>query len=179
MYESQKLYISFRGITGCGDILESTSNGFTIDTTPPSVSILATGPYAIENSQFGKTSLSHQVYQTTKTFSSVWTVNNSNGNIVDTKVSIGTYPGGNDLLNETEVNLGYIREEIKAPEGVPTYVTVKVKDEAGQEGVAISDPIALDTSLPPMGEVCRISCCQLFINPFIYSFLPVIFLSFL
>lgn len=48
---NRKLYVSVRGVTGCGNVLESTSDGFVIDTTHPSVRVVATGYQAIERAQ--------------------------------------------------------------------------------------------------------------------------------
>ena len=68
-------------------------------------------------------------------------------------VSIGTYPGGNDLMNATEVETDHIREKIAAPEGVPSFVTVTAKNAAGLESVVHSDPVVLDVSPPETGYV--------------------------
>ena len=153
-YETEQLFITVRGITGCGDILESTSNGFIIDSTPPSVNIIGTGNQALED-----INIDNQIYQTENTFSSVWEVLGEANDLIDMKYSIGTFPGGNDLVNETVVDVNYIRNEITAPEGVSTYVTVIVDDEVGLEGVAYSEPVVLDTSLPTAGTVCTVCIC--------------------
>lgn len=63
-------------------------------------------------------------------------------------VSIGSYPGGVDFMNETEVNSDHIRKNILAADGVPSYVTVSMTNKAGLESVQYSSPVVLDTSPP-------------------------------
>lgn len=72
---------------------------------------------------------------------------------ISTVVKIGSYPGGSDLMNDTEAPYGYIRDYIRGTDGTPNYITVSSVNSAGLKGEAYSGPIILDTSLPPNGKV--------------------------
>ena len=48
----QRLFITIRGMTDCGDTLESTSDGFVIVTSPPTLRVLGTETDTTEHAQF-------------------------------------------------------------------------------------------------------------------------------
>lgn len=153
-YQSEELYITVQGITGCGHVMESTSNGFIIDSTPPVINILETSHQAIENIS------SKDVYQTQTMFSSVWkTMEDSYDSSEGVTVRIGSYPGGVDFKNETEVNGDHIRENIEAADGVPSYVTVSMTNKAGLQSIEYSSAVVLDTSPPEIEFVSLILHC--------------------
>ena len=140
-------------MTGCGDILESTSNGFVIDSVPPSLEIIGTSPQAIENAQISGDTYS-SVYQIATGYSSVWSTTDDQSGISNrTKVDIGTYPYGRDISNGMATSENYIRDQILSLDGVPTYVTVTVTNQAGVESTRTSSPIVRDTTPPAVGEV--------------------------
>lgn len=150
----RRLYITVRGMTGCGGVLESTSDGFIIDTTPPSLEILATGQRAIEHAQSEDADIEHTSYQTSDVYSSIWSAMDSESGIPgDVMVQVGTFPGGADLSPEGGVPGDSIRGRVLAAEGRPTYVTVTAVNGAGLESTATSEPITMDTTPPRMGQV--------------------------
>ncbi len=151
---NQKLYITVRGMTGCGRVLESISNGFVIDTTPPSLEITATGRLAIERAQREEL-VQHEPYQSSELFSSIWEVTDRESGINDDViVDMGTFPGGRDLATGRRVPYNYIRDEVMSGDGIPTYVTVTASNGAGVMTTDTSEPITLDRSPPIRGEVC-------------------------
>lgn len=156
-YGSQTLFVTIRGITGCGDVLESTSNGFVIDPSPPSLEIIDTGPQAIERTQFsGDLNVSSSsTYQTEAGYSSIWRASDDESGLSsETTVDIGTYPNGRDIVvNGMTVSDKYIREDIMSVDGVATYVTVTVTNGAGVVSTRTSRPIVRDTTPPITGEV--------------------------
>ena len=162
--------MTFRGITGCGSTFDSVSDGFIIYKSPPFLSIIETGPFSIENSLLADAERSHNTYQSLTSFSSLFEVNGSlvgeggvgrRQEIESVRVKVGSYPRGDDLMNETDalggggggVSRYYIRDELRGGEGVPNYVTVTAINSAGLLSEAISEPLVLDTSLPPKGKV--------------------------
>ncbi len=154
------LYVTVRGITGCDEILESTSNGFVIDTSPPSLGIIGAGSQAIEHAQAAGTAstdrpISHNEYQSTPTYSAIWSIEDEESALIGgTSYKDGTYPGGGYVESETVVSENYIRSSIGSGGGLPNYVTVMAENEAGLETSATSEPIVLDTTPPTGGEVC-------------------------
>ncbi len=154
-FGSRHLYVTIRGITGCGDILESTSNGFVIDSVPPSLEIIETGPQAIENAQTisGDSPVS-SVYQIEAGYSSIWRASDAQSGLSNqTLVDIGTYPYGSDISDDMAISENYIRSQIMSADGVATYVTVTVTNGAGIESRRTSSPIVRDTTPPTVGEV--------------------------
>ena len=160
---NQRLYITVRGVTGCSGILESTSNGFIIDHTPPSLDVIATGTQAIERAQSGGVADSHVTYQSTDTYSSVWTSSDDESGLVpnddDVIVQVGTFPGGSDVMQSETVSGGHLRGRVSAGadsavvEGVPVYVTVTATNGAGLQTTSVSEPVVMDTTPPLSGEV--------------------------
>lgn len=153
---NRKLYVSVRGVTGCGNVLESMSDGFIIDTTPPYLQVIATGYQAIEHAQSADGITEHMHYQSSDLFSSVWAAADPESSIPDdVVVQIGTFPGGSDITPGEGVAGDHIRRQISMaiPEGVPTYVSVTAANGAGLESVAVGEPITMDTTPPPTGQV--------------------------
>lgn len=152
-FGSQQLFVTIRGITGCGDILESTSNGFVIDSDAPSLDIVSTGPEAVENSRNTNVS-TRGVYQLEAGYSSIWSVSDEESGLsVDTLVDIGTYPNGRDISPGVITDNDYIRDEIRSTEGVATYVTVTVTNGAGIMSKRTSSPIVHDATPSLTGRV--------------------------
>ena len=150
-YEGDMLFITVRAFSDCGQFVQSTSDGFVIDTSPPSLRLVATGDQALERAQSeGGTpgEIEHNDFQTGASFSSTWQSNSE-----DVQVRIGSYPLGNDIQSDRAVSENYIRGFITVPEGIPTYVTVTTRSQAGVVAVASGNPVVLDTTLPLSGEV--------------------------
>ena len=153
-FGSRRLYVTIRGTTGCGDILESTSNGFVIDSMPPSLEIIETGPQAIENTQISRDISTSSAYQVAAGYSSIWRANDEQSGVSNqTIVDIGTYPYGSDISDDMAISENYIRSQIMSVDGVATYVTVTVTNGAGIESKMTSSPIVRDTTPPTTGEV--------------------------
>ncbi len=150
-FAGRRLYISVRGTTDCGEVLESISDGFVIVTVPPTLQLydLRTESDSTEQSRSGTS-----IYQSSSAFSISWDVSGQSN--VRTFVSVGSYPGGEDIKEKTEVFETYFRDVVPSSnEGIPLFVTVTVVDEGGLETVAISDALVVD-STPPLVEV--VSC---------------------
>ena len=152
-FGNQQLFVTIRGITGCGGILESTSNGFVIDSDVPSLEIISTGPEAVENRR--NTNMpTRGVYQIEAGYSSIWSATDDESGLSDvTFVDIGTYPNGRDISPGVTTNNDYIRDEIRSAEGVATYVTVTVTNGAGLMSKRTSSPIVRDATPSLTGEV--------------------------
>ena len=154
-YEAQPLFISFRGITGCGKVLESTSNGFVIDSTPPIIDILATGSQGIENAD---SSQNHAKYQAVSTLSSLWEAQDLESGLSDNMtLRLGPFPGGSDLLADATTTSTFFRGNVTADEGVSTYLTIIAENGAGVATEVHSRPVSMDTTAPSTGEVSHLT----------------------
>ena len=157
-YGRQILYTTVRAITGCGGILESSSDGFVIDSSPPEVAFIAVGANAIEHgtaSETGGVVHEHQPYQTEQLLSARWTATDPESGIQDERiVKMGSYPGGSDIIAETSVTDDFVRGlEMSANAGEPNYVTVSVWNRAGVRHDVTAPSVAWDQTPPNQGEV--------------------------
>lgn len=149
------MFITVRATTVCNDTLEFTSTGFTIDPLPLSVIILGTGFQSVE-SRFDNATQPHNMYQSIESFSAAWVITKFGQELKNepVKILIGTYPKGNDIVNEMNIKDNFIRSKIEGKEGIPNYVTVIATNNVGLQSFSVSDPVVLDTSLPSVGMVC-------------------------
>ena len=155
-YGRQVLYTTVRAITGCGDILESSSDGFVIDSSPPEVAFLAVGANVIEATTASETGdIIHEPYQTEQLLSATWTATDPESGIQDERiVKMGSYPGGSDIVAETPVTDDFVRGlEMSANAGEPNYVTVSVWNRAGVRHDVTAPSVAWDQTPPNQGEV--------------------------
>ena len=155
-YGSQPLFVTVRGITDCGDIVQSTSDGFVVDPSPPTLEVVGTGENAIEHAQFynEEMSINHTMYQTNPSISTLWRLTDDQSGLVSSAtVRIGTYPGGGDVQNETATASDHVRSGLTGGEGIPHYVTVAGTNRAGGRSTASSKATVVDTSPPTLGQV--------------------------
>ena len=149
----QRLFITVRGTTDCGDTLESTSDGFVIVTSPPTLRILGTVSDTTEHAQFS----GQNVYQSASRFSARWDISEEDSDINEqVSIKFGSYPGGDDIDEEVEVSENYFHGDIASDDGTPIFVTVTAVNEAGLETVAVSNVVVRDTSPPVIEVVCAL-----------------------
>ena len=166
-YSGQLLYTTVRAVTGCGTILESSSDGFIIDPTTPELDIIAVGTNAIElglASELGNSIPDHQPYQTEKLLSATWTARDiESGLQIERLVKVGSYPGGADIIEEMSINDNYVRGlEMSDDAGQPNYVTVSVWNRAGVRKDVTAPAVAWDQTPPQQGEVRHLSATPLY-----------------
>ena len=83
-----KYVIVVRAETSAGRLLEAASDGFTVDTSPPDVSIVSVGRNPVNGS------VSETLYQSDDDyFTAAWTVTDTISDISDVWYYVGTYPG--------------------------------------------------------------------------------------
>lgn len=157
-YGRQILYTTVKAITGCGEILESSSDGFIIDSTAPEVAFIAVGANAVELGTTFETENvihEHQPYQTEQLLSATWTATDDESGVQNEKlVKIGSYPGGSDIIAEVTVTDDYVRGlEMSVDAGEPNYVTVSVWNRAGVRQDVTAPAVAWDKTPPHQGEV--------------------------
>ena len=78
-------YTSVRAVTGAGGVLESTSDGFVVDGTPPVVVVTAVGATAVNTTE---------LYQKeTDSYTATWRVDDGDSGVADVMFRLGTFPG--------------------------------------------------------------------------------------
>lgn len=80
-----------RAITGAGNVLDSGSNGFTLDVSPPEVYIDGIGIVSVNES--GDPVTLKATYQTSESMAASWTVQEEESEVVTSTFFVGSYPG--------------------------------------------------------------------------------------
>ncbi|KAI8485717.1 hypothetical protein Bbelb_365510, partial [Branchiostoma belcheri] len=150
----QTYYVIIRALTGYGNILESVSNGITVDCTPPYIHITSFG---FEEDGFlpGETR-----YQYTKdTLSAAWEFTDDESPGVGGKHMFGTFPFGDDIQQSTNfsgVSVSSMKVKLHdtvLTEGVANILSVEMVNEAGLWGSTYSGGVITDQTPPQVGTV--------------------------
>ncbi|XP_071123199.1 uncharacterized protein [Mytilus edulis] len=151
-------YTTVRGITNVGNVLESVSDGFTVDWSPPTVVMdrLTDKTSSEKNIAAGST-----MYQKTQdTLSAMWHYNDTESNVKRAWFSVGTYPYGSDVNEKREVNISstltsYLPLASVSPDlsGKPNIISIWAENEAGLIGHIASGGVIFDTTSPGPGVV--------------------------
>ena len=96
---STKYYVTVRGITGAGNILESCSNGVVVDVTPPAIQISKVGME--ETFPSGQVVFQHE----TDSVTASWNSTDPENSISSTVVMLGSYPGTQIVMVKHHLHL--------------------------------------------------------------------------
>ncbi|KAI8514390.1 hypothetical protein Bbelb_087140 [Branchiostoma belcheri] len=148
---SNRYFSSVRAITGAFNILESTSDGFGVDQSAPSVSIVSVGE---DEDDSGNKPLGRDtVYQAINTGSlaAEWNIGDNESAIAATWFAIGFTPVSSDLYNITNTEK---RTSLAAglltpsADGTPNMVTVTAMNNVGLVSSDVSPPVVFDGTPP-------------------------------
>ncbi|XP_066300154.1 uncharacterized protein [Branchiostoma lanceolatum] len=150
----QTYYIIIRALTGYGNILESVSNGITVDCTPPMIDITSFGfEEDGDNTQLlpGETR-----YQYTKdTLSAAWEFTDGESPGVGGNIMFGTFPFGKDIQQAAYFSATAVSNMKIRPlaEGVPNILSIEILNGAGLWGSVYSGGVIIDQTPPHVGTV--------------------------
>ncbi|VDH98959.1 Hypothetical predicted protein [Mytilus galloprovincialis] len=153
-----KYYTSVRGITNGGNVVQSSSDGFMVDVSPPTVII---------DRLTDKTSLDqditsgHSLYETTTdSLTAQWTYNDTESGIVLGWYSVGTYPFAQDIASMVEVEissmdfstlpLAYVTA---VDTGKPNIISIWAENKAGLVSEVATGSVIIDKTPPGEGFV--------------------------
>ncbi|XP_070573951.1 uncharacterized protein [Ptychodera flava] len=166
-------YTTVRAITGSGNVLESSSDGFIVDTTPSSMKInkfihnMAVDTINVTDKSDNDLSVSDDrasgCYQSASESPAVsWIVEDAESEIAFTEFCYGTYPGASDVYNCTEATSvdGVPSALVQLDVNRPNILTVKSTNKVNLQAEAISGSITVDTTPPIAGTVV----CPLFVR---------------
>ncbi|XP_022102001.1 uncharacterized protein LOC110985344 [Acanthaster planci] len=147
-------YSTLRAITNGDNVLESTSNGFTVDITPPEIMITDLGQYdaSVDLSLEGGIAL----YQpNTDSIDGTWEVSDEESGITATYFSMGQYPGGSNVYPVTQTNKSYVPLALITPSdiGLPNILTVQAINSVGLKRTVYTTSITADNTPPSVGQV--------------------------
>ncbi|XP_066289761.1 uncharacterized protein [Branchiostoma lanceolatum] len=147
-------YATVRAITGAGNVLDFSTDGFTVDITPPVIQIDSVGV------QIGNSSLeldwerSH--YQkSADSVSANWDIIESDGAVASSWFCYGSYPGACDIYPVTNTTDTSVPNSHVTPgrDGMPNVLTVSATNVVGLWGQTVSGSLTVDETPPVAGEV--------------------------
>ncbi|XP_078621329.1 uncharacterized protein LOC144887805 [Branchiostoma floridae x Branchiostoma japonicum] len=159
---SNRYFSSVRAITGAGNVLESTSDGFGVDQSAPSVSITSVGEDDNDDSENEERQKRGTVYQAANvgSLSAEWNIADNESAVATAWFSVGFTPASSDLYNVTNTNK---RTSIPAglltpsADGTPNVVTVSAINYVGLVSSDVSPPVVFDVTPP---ERVDLACPQ-------------------
>ncbi|XP_076076023.1 uncharacterized protein LOC143046845 [Mytilus galloprovincialis] len=154
--EIKKYYSSVRAVTNDGNVLEAVSDGFTVDTTPPVVTLDRLTDKDATELEDGSS-----IYQkTVDSLSALWHYSDEESGIQRAWFSVGTYPFGEDVAPVTEVNITPnlqsslpLSTVAADTSGKPNIISVYSENKAGSIGKVVFGSVVIDASAPNQGDV--------------------------
>ncbi|XP_022100316.1 uncharacterized protein LOC110984425 [Acanthaster planci] len=147
-------YSTLRAITNGDNVLEATSNGFTVDITPPEIVITGLGQYdaRVNLSLDGGVNL----YQSnTDSVDAMWDVQDGESDVTATYFYMGQYPGSDNVYPITSTDRSYIPSALvrPAPIGIPNILSVQAVNSVGSRRTVHSTGLTVDNTPPSGGQV--------------------------
>ncbi|KAI8485273.1 hypothetical protein Bbelb_370200 [Branchiostoma belcheri] len=151
----QLYYTTVRAITGAGNVLESASDGFTVDVTPPHVDFLGFGVTSEdEEYAFGP---DVSLYQLSADYiTAEWGYTEEESDVVFATFEYGTFPGSHDVYNRTvtsqrtSVPNGLVHP---SSQGRPNILSLTAINSVGLRTVTHSASLTVDSTPPVAGHV--------------------------
>ncbi|XP_063408918.1 uncharacterized protein LOC134692399 [Mytilus trossulus] len=151
-------YSTIRGITNAGNIIESVSDGITVDVLPPNIILDRLSDKSSVDDDIGPSSSMYK--STADSLSAVWHYNDTDSQVIRAWYSVGTYPYAEDISPKTEVNIsstqssylniGSVKPDIT---GKPNIISIWAENTAGMIGRTTFGSVIIDTSKPGTGYV--------------------------
>ena len=151
----ETVFCTIKATTKCGNHLQSSSNGITIDIKNPTITFVgndSTSPYQRSEDLLGLS----------------WYGNDSESGIREYVWSAGSHPSAADVVSVRKtVEMSTLSEIIKnVSQGVPTFFSVLAIDNSGHETELTSPGVTVDSSPPLTGDLR----CPLAISTAVESF---------
>ncbi|KAL5015119.1 hypothetical protein ScPMuIL_009389 [Solemya velum] len=168
LVSGQTYYTTVRAVTNAGAVLETVTDGLTVDTSPPVISLDSVSeevsPYL--------TAASSVLYQSsTDTLSALWHYNDSEASVQNAWYSVGTVPFGQEVWTRQEVGIspnlissvdvGQILPDTTGTTLIskliriekPNIFNIWVRNAAGLTSKLSSASVIVDTTEPVQGSV--------------------------
>eukprot|EP00058_Branchiostoma_floridae_P003027 XP_002588515.1 hypothetical protein BRAFLDRAFT_79470 [Branchiostoma floridae] len=141
-------YATVRAITGAGNVLDFSTDGFTVDITPPVIQIDSVG-VQIGNNSFELDWERSHYQKSADSVNANWHIIESEDAIASSWFCYGSYPGACDIYPVTNTTDTSVPNSLVKPksDGMPNILTVSSMN------VAISGSLTVDETPPVAGEV--------------------------
>ncbi|VDI27589.1 Hypothetical predicted protein, partial [Mytilus galloprovincialis] len=151
-------YSTVRAITNVGSVLESVSDGFIVDTSPPIISLDRLTDQSSTDTNIGAGSTLYE--KSADTLFASWHYNDTESSIRRAWYSVGTYPFAEDVspITEVEVSSGLhsvlpLASVIPDTTGKPNIISIWAENNAGTINKLTSGSVIIDTTPPIQGVV--------------------------
>ncbi|XP_035697583.1 uncharacterized protein LOC118430698 [Branchiostoma floridae] len=147
-------YATVRAITGAGNVLDFSTDGFTVDITPPVIQIDSVG-VQIGNNSFELDWERSHYQKSADSVNANWHIIESEDAIASSWFCYGSYPGACDIYPVTNTTDTSVPNSLVKPksDGMPNILTVSSMNVVGLWGQAISGSLTVDETPPVAGEV--------------------------
>ncbi|KAI8516764.1 hypothetical protein Bbelb_053450 [Branchiostoma belcheri] len=147
-------YATVRAVTGAGNVLDFSTDGFTVDITPPVIQIDSVG-VQIGNNSFQLDWERSHYQKSADSISANWDIIESEDAIACTWFCYGSYPGACDVFPVTNTTSISVPNSLVKPktEGMPNVLTVSSMNAVGLWGQAVTGSLTVDETPPVAGEV--------------------------
>ncbi|XP_070573748.1 uncharacterized protein [Ptychodera flava] len=152
LVHGKQYFATIRAITGAGNVLDSSSDGFTVDVTAPQISI-----DNFDGRNESDLALDSTKYQKSEhTIESSWTISEEESEILHTEFCYGSFPGSSDIFNCTDTTgIDQTPTSMVEPnvQGLPNILTLRTTNQVGLTAETHSDGITVDTTPPTPGNI--------------------------
>ncbi|XP_078616233.1 uncharacterized protein LOC144884654 [Branchiostoma floridae x Branchiostoma japonicum] len=147
-------YATVRAITGAGNVLDFSTDGFTVDITPPVIQIDSVG-VQIGNNSFELDWERSHYQKSADSISANWHIIESKDAVASSWFCYGSYPGACDIYPVTNTTDTSVPNSLVKPirDGASNTLTVSAMNVVGLWGHAISGSLTVDETSPVAGEV--------------------------
>eukprot|EP00058_Branchiostoma_floridae_P003025 XP_002588513.1 hypothetical protein BRAFLDRAFT_79466 [Branchiostoma floridae] len=147
-------YATVRAITGAGNVLDFSTDGFTVDISPPVIQIDSVG-VQIGNNSFELDWERSHYQKSVDSISANWHIMESKDAVAYSWFCYGSYPGACDVYSVTNTTDTSVPNSLVKPirDGASNTLTVSAMNVVGLWGRAISGSLTVDETPPVAGEV--------------------------
>ncbi|KAL5014713.1 hypothetical protein ScPMuIL_008983 [Solemya velum] len=157
LVSGQTYYTTVRAVTNAGVVLETVTDGLTVDTSPPVITLDSVS----EEVSPHLTAASSVLYQSsTDTLSALWHYNDSEALVQNAWYSVGTVPFGQEVWPRQEVGISSnLRSSVDVGQiqpdttGKPNIFNIWARNAAGLTSDLSSASVIVDTTEPVQGSV--------------------------
>ncbi|KAK7494165.1 hypothetical protein BaRGS_00014638, partial [Batillaria attramentaria] len=153
----KKYYTTVRALNNDGQAVQSTSDGFTVDVSPPQLSLISVSSESDPSRLVPETVL---YQQEPDALPAEWNYTDLDSKVVNVQYAIGTYPGDDSVVTFTPMAISDSQEGSMPSEsiylrtdGSPNLLSLRAEDAVGLSTQIVAPSVVVDVSQPDEGSV--------------------------